>query len=501
MKVKKFETPERLILTGMIVSNEAIMEIHEIYKSTFFQSRWTREVASWCIDYYRKYEKAPNKHIKDIYEDKTKDMDETTASAIGDFLEGISNEYGRNETFNAQYISDLTEQYFQANQMEQLCQEVRQRIKNGEQQAALSFIRNFDSVKRKKSEGVSIYDDDIIEEIFSEEGDPNELFQPNGAVGEVLGSMKRKRLIAFVAPAKRGKSWWIQEICLQGHLKGFNAAIFTLEMEEEEVVTRIASNLTASPIGSESRRILLPVFDCERNQNGSCNLTRDNSEILVLEGEEKPSWQDSNQDYRACTNCIGSKEYVSETWWKPKDIKSSSLMRAKRKMKAIRRMVKGEMKVCYLPPDITTVDDIKGALAEWEKEGFVPDIIGVDYADLLNSSEKLEYRHRLDSVWKSLKRLAQDKSCLVVTASQAGKEAFSKKIKEKHVAEDYRKLAHVDQMIGLNQTEEEKEAGVMNVQIILQRHGNSNLGATNAIVLQNHEIGKTCIDSIVLKRK
>jgi len=501
MKLQKIETPERLILTGMIVSSEAMHEIHAIYRSDFFQSRWTRLIAGWCIDYYQKYNKATGSHIQDIFEDHEHDMEDNTSSSIKLFLGGLSSEYERGDTFNSSYVADLTEKYFQSNHLEQLCSGIKHQLKSGNNQKALSLIRNFEDVKRNAEEGVSLYDEDMLKTLFLDEKDPNDLFQLSGDIGKLLGRMKRKRLIAFVAPAKRGKSWWIEEVVLKGHLKGFNVAIFSMEMEEKEIVERITMGLTASPLPESSTKQLIPVFDCKYNQNGSCKKERENEEILIQDDDELPDYIDAPRDYLPCTLCRGKKGYGKATWWKQKIRSPITNYKVIKKMKAINRMVKGEMKICYLPPDITTVSDIEGVLAHWEKKGFIPDIIGVDYADLINSEEKLEYRHRLDSVWKSLKRLSQERSCLVVTASQAGKEAFEKKIKEKHVAEDYRKMAHVDQMIGLNQTEEEKEKGIMNVQVILQRHGSSEVAAgSSAMVLQQLALGKAAVDSMVLKR-
>ena len=501
MKIQKVETPERLILTGMIVSHEAIEEIHSIYQADFFQSRWSRLVAGWCMDYYKQYDKAPGRHIQDIFEEHEDSMEENTSESISMFLDGLSGEYERSETFNASYVTDLTEKYFQTNQLEKLCSSVKHKLRNGDLQKALSSIRNFDDVKRGTEEGVSLYGEDTFKKIFRGEDDPNYLFTLNGDIGKLIGPQKRKTLISFVAPAKRGKSWWIDEVVTKGHLKGFNAAIFSMEMEESEVLERIAMGLTASPLPNTATKIRIPIFDCAANQKGFCAKEKPNEIVLLDEDDdEKPKFDEAPTDYRACTLCRGTKEYWPASWYKEVRKRPVTSLRATKKMKAIKRMVKAEMKICYLPPDITTLRDIRGVLSSWEKKGFVPDILGIDYADLLNSEEKMEHRHRLDSVWKGLKRLSQEKSCLVVTASHSGKESFEKKIKEKHVSEDYRKMNHVDKMIGLNQTEQEKEHGIMNVQMILQRSGSETSKGTNAVVLQSLEIGKPCVDSMLYNK-
>ena len=57
----------------------------------------------------------------------------------------------------------------------------------------------------------------------------------------------------------------------------------------------------------------------------------------------------------------------------------------------------------------------------WEKQdGFVPDLIVVDYADLIVPESRGEFRHQQNEIWKGLRRLSQEKGePLVITASQS----------------------------------------------------------------------------------
>ena len=58
---------ERQILTGMIVSDRFLGEIRPLCTPDVFQAEMARRVAGWCLDHYQKYQKAPGRHIEDIF--------------------------------------------------------------------------------------------------------------------------------------------------------------------------------------------------------------------------------------------------------------------------------------------------------------------------------------------------------------------------------------------------------------------------------------------------
>jgi spore coat polysaccharide biosynthesis protein SpsF (cytidylyltransferase family) len=55
-------------------------------------------------------------------------------------------------------------------------------------------------------------------------------------------------------------------------------------------------------------------------------------------------------------------------------------------------------------------------------DDFVPNVIVVDYADILAPENlKLEGREKHDETWKMLKNLASSRNCLVITATQSNR--------------------------------------------------------------------------------
>jgi len=125
----------------------------------------------------------------------------------------------------------------------------------------------------------------------------------------------------------------------------------------------------------------------------------------------------------------------------------------------------------------TKVEDIRNSLDEAIKEGWVPDVVVIDYADILAPEAGVrgeDFRQQTNDTWKALRRLSQDYHCLVVTATQSDAASYDARIiRKKNFSEDKRKLAHVTGMAGLNQTEEEKRKGLYRLNWVVLREAMS----------------------------
>jgi len=118
-----------------------------------------------------------------------------------------------------------------------------------------------------------------------------------------------------------------------------------------------------------------------------------------------------------------------------------------------------------------TMSELKAYLYNREQyHGEVYDAIIVDYADKMRPENSGDYRHGINEIWEGHKGLAQDKSALVVTASQSNTARTGKTIKQGSWAEDIRKLNLVDGAMALNMTPEQKQQGIMDCGIMAQRH-------------------------------
>ena len=87
-------------------------------------------------------------------------------------------------------------------------------------------------------------------------------------------------------------------------------------------------------------------------------------------------------------------------------------------------------------------------------QGFVPDMIIIDYADLMKpATSKKEKRFELESVYEDLRGMAVDFDVPILTASQATRDsADAEIITMEAIAEAYLKAAVSDTIISMSRT-------------------------------------------------
>ena len=120
------------------------------------------------------------------------------------------------------------------------------------------------------------------------------------------------------------------------------------------------------------------------------------------------------------------------------------------------------------------VAGISGILDMWELEkDFIPDIVIIDYPDILDyepGTGNMAERDKINTRWKALRRLSQERHNLVIVPTQADTDSYDAEFMNmKNFTEDKRKLSHVTGMLGLCQKEEEKEKGLMRLNWVVLR--------------------------------
>lgn len=494
---------ERNLLIGLIVSDAFIKKMYPILKPELL-TKHGRILAKWCLEYYKEYEKAPGIEIQDIYERREKEIDEDTSKIVKATLESLSDqpmeELKKDDKFNTNYIYDKTEQYLNARALKKLTQDITSDISNDRITEATLLVNSYNKIQRPNTAAISLLvDKDWVGSLFDNIDNKRNLFKLPGVLGNIIQPFGRDQLVAFAGPRKRGKTFWLMEVAMRAITRKLNTVFYTLEMSDEQIGLRMIQWLTGLPI--ESEPFIKPVIDCAKNQTGECNLKRRICDVELLEEDVKPiTIKKANEAYIPCTICRKSKsdkDYEPATWIvEESEKKILTKEDAVQKLNAVKNQVGNRLRIMAHPSDTINTRDIENELDIMEMEnGFIPDVIVVDYADLMAPEErKLDYRHRLDATWKNLKRLAQSRHCLVVTATQTNKQTLKRKVEEGDSSEDSRKEAHVDTMIGLNQSVEDKEARVMKLGLTAKRHGHYNTKVM-VTVLHCFDIGRPYLDS------
>ena len=171
---------------------------------------------------------------------------------------------------------------------------------------------------------------------------------------------------------------------------------------------------------------------------------------------------------------------------------------ARREFKSFFQDRKRRFRISTHANDTLTVSEIRAICDRWERtDGFVPDVIVIDYADLLVAEKSKEFRHAQNEIWKNLRALSQKRKCLVVTATQADAKSYEKNLLSmSNYSEDKRKFAHVTAMFGLNQDRysREKKLGIMRINQLVLRSGEFD-STTTVTVLQSLNLGRPFLDS------
>lgn len=104
------------------------------------------------------------------------------------------------------------------------------------------------------------------------------------------------------------------------------------------------------------------------------------------------------------------------------------------------------------------VSTLRAHLTLLQSRGFKPDVVLVDYADIMRPERRLgEMRHEQAGIYEDLRQLAGDFDCAVWTGSQASRSALEKEvITIADFAEAFEKAAICDVAIGFCQTDDER---------------------------------------------
>jgi len=429
MKIQKQNNnEERLILIGMIVDKIILGRISSKWQRGMFKSRWANIIANWCVSFYRKYEDVPMHQIESLFESWASETDDKeTIKIVGRFLDTLSEEYEQLQTeSNSDYIIDLAGKHFNRVRVERLADTIQGDIDRGKVTEAVNHVNTFNQIEMGVGEGINILHDlGAIQEAFQAKKEP--LIQYPNDLGKFFkNSLERDGFISFMGPEGRGKSFWLMDVAYRAMLSRKRVVLFEAgDMSQNQVMRRLMIRSARHPLYPQT--IEYPI-EIEKKSNNS----------VEVESEEKIF--DNALSWRIAAKAC--------RWLRKKKIKSKH----------------SYFRLSCHPNSTLSVNSIQETIQNWTREGWIPDVIVIDYADILNMDHPgLEGRDRINETWKRLRSLSQIFHCLVVTATQADAASYdeTRLITKKNFSDDKRKLAHVTGMIGLNQTTEEKEMGVM----------------------------------------
>ena len=409
---------ERKVLSNLIMSTSLLAKCRNMIDPVLFESNMGKIVASWVVEFFDRYNEAPQASIGDIYERKAPELKEADAEIVKAYLDACSDEW---IPTNIALATENAISYFQERSLVALVEKLQRAISNKNVQGGLHAISDFTKPEIQQAQVVDLFKDaSTISEAF--DNTDEEIFTMPGVLGMVIGPFIVEDFIAIIGPPKSGKTWWLMAIAWQASLQGKRVLYVSLEMSERQVVRRFWQMFTGT-----SRF-----------------------------GEEVP-WPQFERDQDS-----GTAKIVDYVWNPPcVDTRVESIEKIQKDMRQMSRG--GRLELRTFPTGTLSVKGLEATLKDMEVyENFVPDVICVDYADIMDLGPGSDEREKINRCWKALRGLASTRKCMVATVSQTGRATISgeQDAAENQISEDIRKVAHVTKMMTINHTPAEKKRGI-----------------------------------------
>lgn len=506
---------ERQIIVGMITNTTFLQQIRNIYDPILIESTSAKRIAGWAWSYFERYNKAIGKNIETLFFEQVKQLSKTDAEDIEEILSGLSEESIENPV-NLQYLLDETQKYFKERRLSLLSDNIQALVAVGQLEDAEKMALDYKPIANDSEASLDLNSEitlDRIEKAFIETGQPVVTFPKQ--LGKFWNSQFVKGgLISILASDKKGKSFFLLDIAIRACRQKKKVVFFQAgDMTESSQLKRICIYLTQK---SDQKRycgkMWQPVRDCIHNQLNECTKEERECSFGIFEGKDKKYLRqeitfdelievyNDNKDYLPCYNC---EEYETRSWgavWIEEVDVGENTLTVKEAQKAINNFFikhKRNFKLSSHANGTLSIKQIRALLAVWEKQEFIPDLIVIDYADLLIPEIK-EFRHGQDEIWRGLRRLSQEKGQpLVVTATQADARAYEKnKLTVSNFSEDKRKNAHITASYALNQDSKgrEKKIGIIRLGELLLREDDYDI-TREVTILQNLKRGRPFIAS------
>ena len=417
------------LLIGLITSKEVVGAVASRWESPgLFEASWANLIAHWAIRYYQKFQKPIGQEIETKFYEwcESRKTNKETIQAIENLLANLDREFRKQEPTNAPYLIDLAGEIFTATLTRRAIEQAELLLGEGKAVEATEALQQLRAVPLGQGRWTSPCVDYGCWEGLFEHEEPRDLFRYRGALRTLTrGSFGRGHFVAWMGKDKVGKSFVLQDAALRAIKARCKVAYFEVgDLSEEEVKIRLAEN--------------------------ACKLPQHISSLYL-------------------PKIITDKETVFET------VNYNQVLSSQVAFRTIRKLARGmeRLRLSCHPAQTLDVEGLDNILQEWERDGWVADVVVIDYADILAPPRFVkDSLEQIDKIWVGLRRLSQQRHCLVLTATQANAGSYNSHqlLSRRNFSGRKTKLAHVTAMLGLNDFPFEHEQ-VIRWNWIVRRHG------------------------------
>lgn len=428
---------ERQTITAVIVSTDVLVQLFPLLNGEAFGSKWGNLIARWCVQFYEEFKEAPGKRIENIFREwKDKgEKDDATSDMVEKLLSILSDEYDqREEEITVEYTVKQAVEHFRRVKMKRLSEELQEGVEAGETVKTMELVRTFVLPSIGGNGGIDVCNDfNAIRSAFEYHERETTIEYPAG-LGDFFGdSLREDSFICFMGSDKSGKSQYLMDMAFRAMTQRKRVVFFEAgDMSQDQVIGRFMTRV--------ARR---PMHVCQYEYPTDMDAS---TKVAIV-----------THEVRQCNERLS----VKAAWGELKKLMKSRI-----------KSEQGYLRLFNYTTGTLKVEEMRSVIQNLCRSGFKPDVVIVDYADILcpPSNKNADAREQTNAIWKQLAALRLEYHCLVATASQANAKAYgAETMTRMHFSEDKRKMSHVTGMIGINVTAVEKTLGVSRLNWIVRR--------------------------------
>ena len=416
-----------------------------------------RIIATRIYDYIDRYHKSPKAHLADILDDKLNAESRREAELYEDVLTSI---HDAQETINAEYVMSQLETFIKRQSLRTIAVDLTKALQRDTEE---SLTEAEELIRKSQAQTISLFDPGTrlsdkaraldfldIQEAAFQTGIPE--LDKRG-----FGPTRKEQWL-FVGNTKAGKTWALIQLAKMALVHRLKVCHITLEMSEQRAAQRYFQSLLA--------------------------ISKRNEQLRVTRFER---------------DSLGRIEGFEQLNIKP----ALSLDDPKIRQKLGKRIDQANGRIFdnifikQFPTGMLTVPQLEAYLDNLEQmERFVPDLVIVDYPDLMKLDAH-NYRISLDDTYKRLRGIWVQRNMAGAIVSQSHREAAKAKVvRGENVSEAYSKIAHCDTTITYSQTEAERQLGLARLFVAAGRNDEDKI---TIVISQQYGIGSFVIDSMLMR--
>ena len=423
--------------------------IRSAVEPELFSSQLYREIVKRVYDFLDQFKAPPGAHLPDLLEEILS-RDDKEAELCGRLVESIVN---APEPPNEHYVLSQLEGFIRRQRLTVALIKASGLVQEGDvEQAEVTLEAGLRTRLQLFSPGMTLAEG--WKRI--QDGDVRRSVVPTGIkeLDEWELGPARGELHVLMGPPKRAKSWWLVNVGRRALMQRLKVCHISLELPEPQITQRYIQSLFA--------------------------LVRHKAHIMVsnLVADELGRF----------------KSFEREELLGRKLLSDKSLIRTMPgELEALR--FHNNLVVKHFPSGMLSMNGLRAYLDALERSShFVPDVLILDYPDLMEIKNRSKLREELGGLFINLRGLAVERDLVFPTVTQANRAgADAKLLTDTHAAEDFSKIMTADTVLTYSQTLAEKELNL--ARIFVSNTRVSDHDRFVVLISQAYQIGQFCRQS------